>query len=191
VAALPIERIAGKTLGIVGLGRTGRLLAAKARAVGMDVVATNRSGQVFGEGVRWAPLEELLEVSDYVSLNCPLSAETRHLMRAETFHRMRPTAFLINTSRGGLVDHAALAQALDEGRLAGAALDVQEVEPPALDQPPYNDPRVIVTPHTAFCSTEAILSLRTRVARQVAAVLTGETPEFMVNPEVWSPRRSA
>jgi D-3-phosphoglycerate dehydrogenase len=97
---------------------------------------------------------------------------------------MKPTAYLINTSRGGLVDHAALAEALDAGRLGGAALDVQDPEPPDLAQPPYNHPRVIVTPHVAFYSSQATAELRTRVARQAAAFLRGERPENIVNPTV-------
>jgi D-3-phosphoglycerate dehydrogenase len=106
------------------------------------------------------------------------------LINRETLRRMKPTAFLINTSRGGLVDHAALAEALAANRLAGAALDVQAPEPPDLSAPPFNDPRVIVTPHVAFYSSEATEELRTRVARQVVAYLRGETPENVVNPSV-------
>lgn len=180
VAALPIERLRGKTLGIVGLGKTGTLLAEKALALGLRVVGNNRSQQV-PAGVEWQPLETLLARSDYVSLNCPLTDETHQLINAATLAQMKPTASLINTSRGGLIDHAALANALEAGQLAAAALDVQEVEPPDLSQPPYNDPRVIVTPHTAFCSPEAILELRQRVGRQVVAVLRGETPENIVS----------
>jgi D-3-phosphoglycerate dehydrogenase len=183
VAVQPVERIGGKTLGIVGLGRTGARLAEKAAAVGMRVVGTNRSG-VTPPGVAWLPLDQLLATSDYVSLHCPMNAETRHLMRSETLARMKPTAYLINTSRGGLIDHAALAAALGAGQLAGAALDVQETEPPDLVAAPYNDPRVIVTPHSAFCSTEAIRELRTRTARQAADFLAGRVPENVVNPEV-------
>lgn len=183
VDSLPIERIGGKTLGVVGLGRTGALLAQKARAVGMRVVGTNRGG-VAPDGVEWVDLSMLLARSDYVSLHCPLTPETRRLIRAETLAAMKSTAFLVNTARGGLVDHDALADALAAGRLAGAALDVQDVEPPDLSRPPYDDPRVIVTPHTAFVSTEAILELRTRVARQAVDFLLGRIPEQVVNPAV-------
>ena len=178
---LPVERIGGKTLGIIGLGRTGALLAEKAAAVGMKVIGTNRSEQT-PSGVEWIDLEGLLAESDYVSLNCPLTDETREIMNSETFRLMKPSAFLVNTSRGGLVDHAALVAALEAGELAGAGLDVQDEEPPKLDSAPYNDPRVVVTPHTAFCSTEAIRELRTRVAKQVAAFLRGEAPENVVVP---------
>lgn len=186
VALQPIERISGKTLGVIGLGRTGTLLAQKAQAIGMQIIGNNRS-QSTPEGVRWRPLEALLAESDYVSLNCPLSEETTHLMNAATLARMKPSAFLINTSRGGLIDHPALAAALDAGQLAGAALDVQETEPPDLSLAPYNDPRVIVTPHTAFVSSDAVTELRTRVGRQVATFLRGERPEQVVNPEVLAP----
>jgi D-3-phosphoglycerate dehydrogenase len=183
VAGLPAERISGKTLGIIGVGQIGKILARRAAAVGMRVVGTNRSQQV-PEGAGWLPLEELLAVSDYVSLQAPLTPETRHLINRETLARMKPSAYLINTSRGGLVDHSALAEALAANRLAGAALDVQDREPPDLTQPPYNDPRVIVTPHVAFYSTQATEELRTRVARQAAAFLRGERPANIVNPEV-------
>ncbi|TWU00163.1 Glycerate dehydrogenase [Botrimarina colliarenosi] len=183
VDSLPIERIGGKTLGVVGLGRIGTLVAKKAQAVGMRVIGTNRSKQV-PEGVEWVSLDRLLADSDYVSLNCPLTDATQHLMNAKTFRQMKRSAFLVNTSRGGLVDHTALAAALDEGVLAGAALDVQDREPPDLSKAPYTDPRVIVTPHTAFVSTEAIRELRTRVARQAVDFLQGRTPEQVVNPAV-------
>lgn len=186
VESLPIERIGGKTLGVIGLGRTGTLLANKARAVGMKVIGNNRSKQV-PEGVRWCPLEELLAESDYVSLNCPHDEATHELINAETLGQMKPSAFLVNTSRGKLVDHPALAVALEAGQIAGAALDVQEPEPPDLAAPPYNDPRVIVTPHTAFVSSDAIRELRTRVARQGRDFLQGRRPEMVVNPEVLAP----
>lgn len=179
VATLPIERVAGKTLGVVGLGGTGALLAKLAMAVGMRVVGTNRSKQV-PSGVTWLPFEQLLADSDFVSINAPLTPETHHLMQAKTFEMMKPTAHLINNARGGLVDHDALAKAIEAGTIAGAALDVQEVEPPDLSKAPYTDPRVIVTPHTAFCSPEAITELRTRVAQQVVDVLLGREPENIV-----------
>ena len=135
-------------------------------------------------GVEIVELDALLPKSDYVSLHVPLVEETRHLIGAPELAKMKPTAFLINTARGGVIDHAALAKALNEGQLAGAALDVQETEPPDLSQPPYNDPRVIVTPHAAFVSEESLENLRRRTATQVADWLTGKTPENVVNPEV-------
>jgi D-3-phosphoglycerate dehydrogenase / 2-oxoglutarate reductase len=185
VGGLPVERVAGKTLGLVGLGQIGSLVAAKAAALGLRVIGTNRSQQV-PPGVAWRSLDDLLAESDFVSLHAPLGAETRHIIRRDTLARMKPSAFLINTSRGGLVDHAALAAALAANRLAGAALDVQDPEPPDLATPPWNDSRVIVTPHVAFYSTEATHELRTRVGRQVVAFLRGKRPENVVNPAVFS-----
>lgn len=183
VAGLPVERISGKTLGIVGMGRIGQRLAAKAAALDMNVIATHRSGRTVA-GVPWRASDDLLSQSDYVSLHLPLTENTKHYIDKQALSLMAPTAFLINTSRGGLVDHDALADALDNGQLAGAALDVQSPEPPDLDCPPYCDPRVIVTPHVAFCSSDSTTELRTRVARQVVDYLSGRQPENVVNPEI-------
>ena len=183
-AGFPLRRIEGQTLGIVGLGQIGRRVANKAQALGLNVVASSRSRQNPMRGVAWADLNQLLSQSDFVSLHVPLTDETRHIIGAAELAQMKPTVFLINTARGGLLDHQALATALREGRLAGAALDVQDREPPDLSQPPYNDARVIVTPHAAFYSTESVDELRRRVAHQVGLRLTGGRPEGVVNPEV-------
>ena len=179
-----LRRIEGQTLGIVGLGNIGTRLAEKAAALGMNVLATARSPRTVPSGVERRELSALLSESDYVSLHVPLVAETRHLISADEFARMKPSAYLVNTARGGLVDHQALAEALASGRLAGAALDVQEPEPPNLAEPPWNDPRVIVTPHAAFVSAESLTNLRTRTARQVAVCLSGGQPEHVVNATV-------
>jgi D-3-phosphoglycerate dehydrogenase len=179
-----LHRMAGQTLGIVGLGAIGRKLAAHASALGLRIVATSRRPVDPPEGVTLCSLDELLAECDYVSLHVPLTEATRGMIGREQLARMKPTAYLINTARGGVVDHAALAAALEAGQLAGAALDVQEPEPPDLSQPPYNDPRVIVTPHAAFASVESVAELRTRAARQVVDRLQGKTPEHVVNPEV-------
>jgi D-3-phosphoglycerate dehydrogenase len=179
-----LRRIEGQTLGIVGLGNIGRKLAAKALGIGLKVIATSRSRKNPLPGVEYVSLDELLARSDYVSLHLPLSKENRHMIGAAQLAKMKPTAYLINTARGGLVDQAALAAALKDGKLAGAALDVQDPEPPELSQPPFNDPRVIVTPHAAFVSEESLENLRRRVAGQVAVRLTGGVPENVVNPSV-------
>ncbi|MEX2115051.1 MAG: C-terminal binding protein [Pirellulales bacterium] len=176
-----LRRIEGQTLGIVGLGNIGTKLAEKAVAVGLEVLATTRTDRAMPPGVRRAELDDVLAESDYVSLHLPLTPDTRHLIDQAALARMKPTAYLINTARGGLVDHAALAAALEAGRLAGAALDVQDPEPPNLHERPWNDPRVIVTPHAAFVSVESLANLRSRTARQVAACLTGGLPEHVVN----------
>jgi D-3-phosphoglycerate dehydrogenase len=176
-----LRRIEGQTLGIVGLGNIGRKLAAKALGLGLKIVATSRSRKDPMPGVEFVSLDELLAKSDYVSLHTPMTPETKHSIGAAQLARMKPTAYLINTARGGLIDHAALAAALNEGKLAGAALDVQDPEPPDLSKAPYNDPRVIVTPHAAFVSEESLENLRSRVARQVATRLIGGVPENVVN----------
>lgn len=178
----PLKRLEGQTLGIVGFGNIGRRLATKALGLGLRVVAMSRSRRDPMTGVEFVDLDRLLADSDYVSLHLPATPETKHLMNAERFARMKPSAYLINTARGAVIDEAALAAALEQGQLAGAALDVQAQEPPDLQQPPFNDPRVIVTPHAAFVSEESIVDLRRRVAEQVAARLTGKTPLHVVNP---------
>ncbi len=183
-AGSPLRRLRGSVLGIVGMGRIARAVAERARAFGFEVVAWTRSGNDHGSGVRMVELPELLRLSDVVSLNVPLTSETKHVLNRESLALLKPTAFVINTSRGGLIDHAALWDALQAGRLAGAALDVFDPEPPDLSQPLFRDERVIVTPHTAFMSAESLLELRLRAARQVAATLTGNIPENVVNPQV-------
>ena len=183
----PLRRLEGQTLGIVGLGNIGGKVAEKAVALGLKVLATGRSrksGSQLPSGVEWRDFDEVLAACDYLSLHVPAMPETRHMINAASLSKMKPSAYLINTSRGGLIDHAALAAALDNGKLAGAALDVQDPEPPDLSVAPYNDRRVIVTPHAAFASAESLEDLRTRVSRQVVARLKGERPENVVNPEV-------
>jgi D-3-phosphoglycerate dehydrogenase / 2-oxoglutarate reductase len=176
-----LRRIEGQTLGIVGLGNIGRKLAEKALGIGLKVIATSRSGKSRLPGVKIVSLDELLAAGDYVSLHVPMTPQTKHMLGAAQLAKMKPSAYLINTARGGLIDTAALAAALAENRLAGAALDVQDPEPPDLSQPPYNDPRVIITPHAAFVSEESLADLRLRVARQVRARLTEGVPENVVN----------
>ncbi len=176
---VPLERMSDQTVGVVGLGKIGSEFASRTAALGMRVIGHNRSRDV-PEGVRWAALDELLAESDFVVLLCPLTSETKQLVNEASLLKMKPTAYLINTARGGLVDHAALTAALQNETIAGAALDVQAVEPTDLTQLPYSDPRVIVTPHVAFYSTRAVRELRCRVAQQVVARLRGETPENIV-----------
>ncbi|HEY2761376.1 MAG TPA: C-terminal binding protein [Pirellulales bacterium] len=186
-AGSQLSRIEGQTLGIVGLGNIGRKLAEKAAAIGLNILATGRTApkkESLPPKTAWCMLDELLARSDYISLHIPATPETKHLIGAKQFALMKATAYLINTARGALIDNAALSAALISGKLAGAALDVQDPEPPDLSQPPWNDPRVIVTPHAAFTSVESLENLRTRTARQVANVLQGVRPENVVNPGV-------
>lgn len=174
-------RMQGQTLGLIGYGNIAQLVANKALALGFKVLVFNRSVKPAPAGVTFVSFDELISNSDYISLHVPMSPETKHIMNAAAFAKMKPTAYVINTSRGGLIDHAALAAALDKGQLAGAGLDVQDPEPPNLGQAPYNDPRVIVTPHAAFVSQESLENLRRRAAQQVADQLTGKRPENVRN----------
>lgn len=169
----------GKTLGIVGLGGIGQAVARRASAFGMDVVYTGRRqapAEVEAElGARRLPLEELLRTADVVSLHCPLTEQTRHLIDRDALAAMKPTAYLVNTSRGPVVDEKALAEALREGRIAGAALDVferePEVEPALLDLD-----NVVVVPHLGSATVETRTAMAELAARNVAAVLAGEEP---------------
>lgn len=181
-AGLPVRRLSEQTLGVVGLGRIGQAVAERAKALGMTVLAHDVSGDDRGVGCRMLDLPNLLECSDYVSLHLPATGETQHLLNAETIAHMKRGARLINTSRGALIDPAALWHALQDGRISGAALDVFEPEPPDLTEPLYRDERVITTPHAAFASAESVEELRRRTIAQVVAVLRGVTPENVVNP---------
>jgi D-3-phosphoglycerate dehydrogenase len=185
-AVVPIHRLRGTCLGLVGFGRIPQLVAPKAKAFGIRVLACDPylADEAFARaGVERAGFEDLLAGSDYVSIHSPLSPETTGLFGAAAFARMKPTAFLINTARGPIVDEAALADALDAGRLAGAALDVMAQEPP----PPsrlFGRDNVIITPHTSFYSEESLVELQTKAAEEVASVLSGRAPRHAVNPEV-------
>ena len=130
-------------------------------------------------------LEPLLEQSDFVSLHLPLSQETQGLLGKAEFARMKPSAFLINTSRGGLIDHASLTDAIQNETIAGAAIDVFDPEPPDLPEPLFQHELVIVTPHAAFLSQESLRELRTRTAQQIADGLVGRRPQNVVNPQVY------
>lgn len=153
---VPHGEVQGKTLGLVGGGAIGRQVIRVATALGMNVLVCDPAPLPgLGENVRAAKLEEVLAASDFLSLHCPLTPETRHLIRAETLRLMKPTACIINCARGPIIREADLVAALDEGRLAGAALDVQEVEPPTADSPLWNHPKILLTPHIGWKPLEA------------------------------------
>jgi D-3-phosphoglycerate dehydrogenase / 2-oxoglutarate reductase len=135
-----------------------------------------------GRGVEKVEFSELLSVSDYVSIHAPLVPETNRLFNADAFCRMKPTAYLINTARGPIVDEQALAHALDLGQLAGAALDVLPHEPPSAS-PLFGRENVILTPHMSFYSAESLIDLQRKAAEEVVRVLSGETPLNSLNPE--------
>lgn len=182
-----LPRLAEQTLGLVGFGNIARTLAPKAQGAGLRVLAyTPRStlGTLPDGTVITNDLDELLAASDYVSLHAPSTPATVGLIGEEELRRMKPAAYLVNTSRGALVDEEALARALREGWIAGAALDVLAQEPPPADHPLLALDNVIITPHAAFYSETAIAELETKAARNVADVLSGTLPETVVNPSV-------
>ncbi len=185
-AVVPIHRLRGTVLGLVAFGQIAHLVAAKAQAFGIRVVTHDPfvSKQVVERaGVEQVEFDELLKISDYISIHTPLVPATHHLFNADVFRRMKPTAYLINTARGPIVDEAALADALDQGHLAGAALDVMEQEPPSGSRLFRRD-NVIVTPHTGYYSEESLVDLQTKAAEEVVRVLSGQAPRNPVNPEV-------
>lgn len=187
-AATMMRRLSMQRVGLIGLGHIARELVPRLRALGMKVVAYTPSGSDHGTGCQMVALSDLLSHSDYVSLHAPLLPETHHLMNAERLGLMKPSAYLINTSRGGLIDIAALWSVIQSGKIAGAALDVFEPEPPDLRDPIYQDERVIVTPHAAFVSAESLVQMRTQAINQVVQALRGETPDNIVNREYSRPK---
>jgi D-3-phosphoglycerate dehydrogenase len=183
---LPIQRISGQTLGLVGLGKIAQTLVPKAKSLGLNVIAHTQRGIDYGTGVQMVGFDELLASSDYISIHAPLTPQTRQMFNAAAFCKMRPSAYLINTSRGGLIDQQALFAALQQNRLAGAALDVFDPEPPNLAEPLFQDERVIVTPHTAFVSEQAVRQMRAEAMQNVVTVLSGRRPQNLINPQIYS-----
>jgi len=182
-AVVPIHRLAGRVLGLVGFGNIPRALAPKAKAFGLRVVTHDPyvpQQALAPAGVESVSFDRLLEISDFVSIHAPLMPATRGLFNAEVFGKMKTGALLINTARGPLVDEDALVSALDSGRLGGAALDVVAVEPLPKDSRLIGRDNVILTPHTAFYSVEALNELQTKCAADVARVLSGEKPVYPV-----------
>jgi phosphoglycerate dehydrogenase-like enzyme len=188
------ERVIGtevwcKTLAIVGLGRIGRAVVKRARGFDMRVLAVApRPDREFAaaHGVEFVSLEEALRQADFLSLHAPLTPETQNLINERRLRLMKPGSYLINTSRGGLVDEDALAMAISEGRLAGAAVDVLREQGPHTCSPLIGLSRVIVTPHMASFAREAIERVALSVAQNIVAVLHGERPANVVNPAIYS-----
>jgi D-3-phosphoglycerate dehydrogenase len=180
----PVHRIAGGTLGIVGLGHVGQQVAPRAQGLGLKVQATDPylAPEVARSlNVPLVSLDEVITTSDFVSLHAPLTRETRHMIGADELRRFKPGAFLINCARGGLVDTSGLMDALREGWIAGAALDVTEPEPLPGDHPILDFDNVIVTAHTGANSDESYEACQTHAAREVVRVLKGEAPLTPVN----------
>jgi phosphoglycerate dehydrogenase-like enzyme len=177
----------GRTLGIVGLGNVGRELAALAAPFGLRVLAADPFLVEAPRGVELRPLDELLVEADVVVVTCPLTSDTYHLLDAERLALMKPTAFLVNIARGPIVEATALAAALRERRIAGAALDVFEVEPVDPRDPLLALDNVILAPHAVGLTDELLRLGGQSVSRAVLSVAAGRMPEFALNPAVWQP----
>jgi D-3-phosphoglycerate dehydrogenase / 2-oxoglutarate reductase len=184
VGAGTIRRLSEQTLGIAGFGRIGRAAAGKGRGLGLRVLVCDpyQSGEdIRAAGCEPASWDTLLAESDFISLHVPLTPDSDRLINAAALRAMKPTAVLINTARGGLVDEAALAAAIRAGEIAGAALDVLAAEPPAAGSPLLADPRVLITPHGAWYSAEAQRDVVVRACEDVRRVLTGRPPRSPAN----------
>ncbi len=185
----------GKTLGVIGVGRIGSSVSKKmVAAFSMKVLGYDPyvdAQTLSGYGVQKVErLEEMLPLCDFVTLHCPGGAETRHMINARTLACMKPECYLINTARGTVVDEAALVEALQKKRIAGAAMDVYDPEPPRQGNPLLHMDNVIVTPHFCAMTAESLYNMGTVVAQGVLDVLAGKRPQYLVNPEIWDKRRS-
>ena len=164
----------GKTLGVVGAGHIGMEVIKVAKALGMNILVHTRTPNADGDGIRYVSLDELLENSDYISLHCPLNDQTKHLINKETISKMKPNAVIVNTGRGPLINERDLCEALAAKRIAGAGLDVQEVEPPAEVSPLYTLDNVIITPHMGWKGLETRQRLVGIIRDNVQAFFKGE-----------------
>jgi len=183
-AVVPIRRIEGTVLGLIGFGHIPRLVAPRAQAFGIKVIAYDpyAKAELFkAAGVESVDLDTLLQSSDYVSVHAPLLPATRGMMNAAAFAKMKKGAYIVNTARGPLIDEPALVAALDSGQIGGAGLDVVATEPLAKDSPLLGRDNVIISPHTAFYSIEALNELQTKCATDVARVLSGEKAVYPIS----------
>ena len=164
----------GKTLGVVGAGHIGMEVIKVAKALGMNILVHTRTPKADGDGIRYVSLDELLEHSDYITLHCPLNEQTKHMINKDTIAKMKSSAVIINTGRGALINEADLCEALAAKRIAGAGLDVQEVEPPVENSPLYTLDNVIITPHMGWKGLETRQRLVGIIRDNVQAFLKGE-----------------
>ncbi|MEA2511966.1 MAG: D-3-phosphoglycerate dehydrogenase / 2-oxoglutarate reductase [Thermomicrobiales bacterium] len=183
-AETPIRRFAGQTLGVLGMGRIGSASARKGRGLGLEVIAHDPylPDERFEElGVRRVDFDTLMRESDFLTLHVPLTDETRRIVDARALSLMKPTAYLVNTARGEVIDVDALVEAVHAGTIAGAGIDVLPEEPPAADHPILHDDRIIVTPHIGWASVEAGHDSKVRGSEDVVRVLRGERPKYPIN----------
>ena len=183
----PLKRLSGQTIGVVGYGRIGQALALKSIPIGFRVIVFDPyvdAENVKKDGVESVSFETLVKESDFVSLHSPLTAETKGLIGQKELAMMKPTAFIVNVSRGALIDENALATAIESGQITGAGLDVMIQEPPDPGSRLLKMDQVIVTSHTAFYSDEAMLELQQKAAQNVVTALSGQVPRPLVNPQV-------
>ena len=164
----------GKTLGVVGAGHIGMEVIKVAKALGMNILVHTRTPMADGDGIRYVSLDELLENSDYITLHCPLNEQTKYMINKEAIGKMKPSAVIVNTGRGPLINEADLCEALAAKRIAGAGLDVQEVEPPAEDSPLYTLDNVLITPHMGWKGLETRQRLVGIIRDNVQAFFKGE-----------------
>ena len=164
----------GKTLGVVGAGHIGMEVIKVAKALGMNILVHTRTPKADGDGIRYVSLDELLENSDYITLHCPLNEQTKYMINKEAISKMKTSAVIVNTGRGPLINEADLCEALAAKRIAGAGLDVQEVEPPAEDSPLYTLDSVIITPHMGWKGLETRQRLVGIIRDNVQAFFKGE-----------------
>jgi len=188
---IPIYRIKGKTLGLVGCGKIGLEVARRISAFGVKVITFDPYLEKAPEGIELKDFDTVLKESDFISIHCPLNDSTRHLIGEKEFKKMEKKPLLINTSRGPIVDERALLQALGEGLLSGAGLDVLEKEPPDSQSPLLKMENVVLSPHVGFYSVESISELKRRTAKNVSEVLTGRRPGSVVNREVRGKTRAS
>lgn len=178
--------LAGRTLGIVGVGAIGQRIAEIAHhGFGMQVIGYQRRLDALPAFIKPAPLDTLFSSCDFVTLNCPLTPETRHVLDERRLRLMKPHAIVVNAARGAVIDELALARALREGWIAGAALDVFGEQPLARDHPFLGLTNVLLTPHAAGLTQESSRRMSEGTAREVLRLLAGERPENLANPEIW------
>jgi len=187
---IPIYRTRGKTLGLIGCGKIGLEVAKRISSFGVRVIAFDPYIEKPHEVIELKDIDTVLKESDFISIHCPLNDSTRHLIGEQAFKKMEKKPLLVNTSRGPIIDEKALIQALKEGLISGAGLDVLEKEPPDSQNPLLKMENVILTPHVSFYSVESISELKRRTAKNVADVLTGRWPRSVVNREVMGKTRA-